>query len=48
MDITPRFLGARYLRFARPLQRAYLVYEDWAARHDRGDLATHYLVVARR
>jgi hypothetical protein len=36
-----------YWRFFSPLQRAYLVYEDWAAAGHK-NLATHYLVDARR
>lgn len=47
-DITPRYTGAAYLRFLPPAQRLYLVYENWAMRSGRRDLATHYLVEADR
>jgi SAM-dependent methyltransferase len=42
--IRPRFTGAAYLRFVPPLQRLYLVFEEWALRTRRWDLATHYLI----
>jgi SAM-dependent methyltransferase len=45
-EIVPRYKAAGYLRFSRPLQRAYLVYENWAERGARPDLATHYIVSA--
>ena len=45
VEITPRYRGAVYWRFFRPLQVAYLVYENWAVNH--GNLATHYLIDAR-
>lgn len=44
--IVPRYSGAFYFSFFAPLMALYLVYEDWAARHP--DLATHYVIVARR
>lgn len=47
-DVTPFYRGATYLSFSRPLQRAYLAYESFVARRRLLDLATHYLVVARR
>jgi SAM-dependent methyltransferase len=47
-EILPCYLGASYLSFAELLQRAYLTYEDWALRHGHRNLATHYLVSARR
>lgn len=46
--IVPRFRGADYFSFSRPLQRLYVRYEDWALRSGRDNLATHYLLVARR
>lgn len=46
--IEPRFAGAGYLGFSRPLQRLYLLAEDRLARGNHPDLATHYLVVADR
>jgi SAM-dependent methyltransferase len=46
-QIVPRYIGAGYLRFARPLQSAYLLFEDWAMKGNHADLATHYLIEAR-
>jgi hypothetical protein len=45
VEVLPRYRGGTYLAFAQPLQKAYLAYEDWAAR-GRDNLATHYLVTA--
>jgi hypothetical protein len=47
-EILPFYRGAGYFGFSRPLQRLYLCYEDLIARRDRRELATHYLLVARR
>jgi SAM-dependent methyltransferase len=47
-QILPRYRGAPYLGFMRPLQAAYMAYEEWAVRGGHDNLATHYLVVARR
>jgi SAM-dependent methyltransferase len=46
--IVPRYLGAGYFRFLPPLQALYLRFEDLIVRGTHRDLATHYLVVARR
>ena len=46
--IIPRFRGAGYLAFSDLLERLYLSYEDWAMRSRHMNLATHYLVVARK
>ena len=46
--VVPFYRGATYLSFSRPLQRAYLAYESFVARRELLDLATHYLIVARR
>lgn len=46
--IVPRFRGAGYLSFLPPIQAVYLRFEDLIARGRHWDLATHYLVVARR
>jgi SAM-dependent methyltransferase len=46
--IIPRYKGGAYFRFSRPLERAYLAYEDWLVRGGRRNLATHYIVVAVR
>lgn len=45
-EIVPRYKAGGYLAFSRPLQRAYLVYENWAERTGRVNLATHYIVDA--
>src|SRR4051794_17595279 len=47
-EVVPFYRGAPYFRFSRPLQRAYLAYESAIERHQRRNLATHYLVVAKR
>jgi SAM-dependent methyltransferase len=46
-EIVPRFGGAKYLQFARPLQLVYLLYENWAERRNHANLASHYLVDAK-
>jgi 2-polyprenyl-6-hydroxyphenyl methylase/3-demethylubiquinone-9 3-methyltransferase len=48
VEIIPFYRGAPYFRFSRPLQRAYLAYESAIERRQRTNLATHYLVVAKR
>lgn len=45
-EVTPVFQNAQYLRAIRPLLGVYLVYEEWAYRTNRQNLATHYLLVA--
>lgn len=45
-DVTPLYRSGIYLEFARPLQRTYLLYENWAARGPRQNLASHYIVDA--
>jgi len=47
-EITPLYLGASYFNFSATLRDVYLSYENWACRSGRGDLATHYMIVARR
>jgi hypothetical protein len=47
-EVTPFFQGGAYFNFSPLARRAYFIYEDWAARGARVDLATHYLIVARR
>lgn len=44
-EITPYYRAAGYFAFSRPLQRAYLAYEDHVAMHT-SILATHYRVRA--
>ncbi len=46
--ITPLFQGGSYFNFSPRLRAAYFVYEDWACGSGRANLATHYLIVARR
>jgi len=46
--IVPRYRGAGYFGFLPPLQAMYLRVEDLMVRGNHKDLATHYLVVARR
>jgi SAM-dependent methyltransferase len=46
--IIPRFKGGVYFSFFRPLERAYLAYENWAERSGRVNLATHYVIWAVR
>lgn len=48
VTLLPYYRGAVYFSFSRPLQRLYLGYETAIARHDVKNLATHYLLVARR
>lgn len=47
-EVLPRYRGSGYFKFLGALERAYLVYEDWAIRGDHRNLATHYLISARR
>jgi SAM-dependent methyltransferase len=47
-EVVPRFNGAVYLRFSSIAQRPYLLYENWAAEGRHANLATHYLIDARR
>jgi SAM-dependent methyltransferase len=48
VDIVPIYTGAHYLRFSRPLQTAYLAYENWTVRTERRNLASYYVVDAIR
>jgi SAM-dependent methyltransferase len=48
VTLQPYYRGAVYFGMWRPLQRAYLRYESMAERRDLRNLATHYLVAARR
>jgi hypothetical protein len=48
VEIVPFYRGAPYLKFSRPLMRAYVAYESAVERRRKVNLATHYLVVARR
>lgn len=48
VEIVPSWRAASYLGFSRPLQAAYLAYEEWARLGDRRNLATYYIVDAVR
>lgn len=47
-SIIPAWAGAAYFRTVRPLQAAYVFYEEWAATSGRDDLATHYFIQLRK
>ncbi len=47
-EIVPRWLGAPYFAFFRPLHALYVGYEEWAHLGDRRNLAPYYLVDAVR
>jgi SAM-dependent methyltransferase len=47
-EIVPRYKAGRYFYFCRPLLRLYLIYENWIARAEMRNLATHYIVVGVR
>jgi len=44
-EIVTRYNAGGYFAFSRPLLRLYLVYENWLARTNRRNLATHYIIV---
>ena len=48
VEVLPRYRGSGYLRFLRVLELGYLRYEDWSIEHGNHNLATHYLISARR
>lgn len=47
-ELVPFFRGATYFTMSRRLQRLYLGYEDFIASRRWDNLATHYLIVARK
>lgn len=47
-EIVPRYTGAKYFKFMKPLRNVYLVYEEWALRNNHDNLATHYLVIGSK
>jgi SAM-dependent methyltransferase len=47
-EVLPRYRGSGYFKFLGILERAYLVYEDWTIKQGHRNLATHYLISARR
>jgi len=48
VEVLPRYRGSGYFRFFGPLERAYLLYEDRTIKRGHRNLATHYLISARR
>jgi SAM-dependent methyltransferase len=48
VEIIPFYRGAVYFKPLRPLMRAYIAYEDMVVRRQAKNLATHYLIVAKR
>jgi len=46
--VVPRYLGAGYFRFSRPLLASYVAYEEWAMRGEHPNLASYYLIDAVR
>jgi SAM-dependent methyltransferase len=48
VTLLPFYRGAVYFGMFRPLQRLYLGYESAVARREARNLATHYLLIARR
>jgi len=48
VEIENVWCGAVYFRFMRPLQAAYVLYEEWAYLTNRGNLATHYFLRLRK
>jgi SAM-dependent methyltransferase len=47
-DVVPLYRAASYFAFSPALFRAYVAYERWARSGDHRNLATHYLIDARR
>lgn len=47
-EVTPFYQGGAYFNFSLLLRSVYFAFEDWAWRTGRVNLATHYLIVARR
>jgi len=47
-DVIPLYHGSRYLVKIRPLLALYSLYENWAMTSARVNLATHYIIDARR
>jgi 2-polyprenyl-6-hydroxyphenyl methylase/3-demethylubiquinone-9 3-methyltransferase len=46
VELVPFYRGAVYFAFARPIQRAYVAYENFVRRAGWLDTATHYLLIA--
>ncbi|MGE0057177.1 MAG: class I SAM-dependent methyltransferase [Dehalococcoidia bacterium] len=48
VDIVSRYEAARYFNFSPPLRSVYARVEDWMIKGNYRNLATHYLIDARR
>jgi SAM-dependent methyltransferase len=48
LKLEPQYRGAVYFRGLGPLLPAYVTYESWAERASKANLATHYIVQAKR
>ena len=48
VEVVPRWLGAPYFAFLRPLLAAYVAYEEWARLGGHDNLAPYYIVDAVR
>jgi cyclopropane fatty-acyl-phospholipid synthase-like methyltransferase len=48
VEIVPQYLGATYFNFSAVFTRMYLWYEERARARDAANLATHYLLIARK
>lgn len=46
--IIPEYRGASYFAFSKFLRRLYLRYENWCVANGKVDLATHYVIIAKR
>ncbi len=46
VQIKPYYTGGGYLNFSVPMFKLYLQYEDWVARNNHRNLASHYFVRA--
>ncbi len=48
VEVRPFYRAATYFEFFAPLKSAYLAYENFIARRNVENLATHYLIIASR
>jgi len=47
-EIVPIWYGAPYFSFSKALQASYIGYEEWVRLGDHRNLASHYVIDARR
>ena len=47
-EITPRYRGAGYFAFLRPVQAGYIAYEEWVRLSGHRNLAPYYIVSAQK